>query len=523
MKYLRSFFTACLALTLFSGCTDGFEELNTRPDALIAENVDASLLGQAFAQSQYTAMHGLNWRFQISENLFSDIYANYFATTQPNFDSDRYVEVGRWIDLAWLSFYEQAAPQIKFVEDLSAANGLDVQNAMAKVWKVQAYHRQTDYWGPIVYTAFGNGETSVPYDAQPAIYNNFFMTLDSAVTVLKANAGDNAFGNNDLVFAGDVDKWLRFANSLRLRLAMRIRYADPARAQQEAEKAVDDGVMQDNGDNAYVLTTINNRNPFFTITDWGEFRMSADMESILKGYEDPRAPEYFSEAVDGDSPDDPDDWPYEGLRNGQLKADMVPALNGANSDMAPKYLNDSRGGTNPPIRVMSYAEVLFLQAEGALQNWDMGGTAQDFYERGIEASMMERTAADGAAIQAYINSTNTPAAYEAGVPAASTIPIAWGSASTDEQHLEQIITQKWIALYPDGWEAWAEKRRTGYPVFYPRLNSDNPDVAPDETFRRMTFVTSEVNNNSTAVEAAEGLLENGPNRNDTRLWWDAKN
>jgi len=524
MKYIKHLLLVGIVATFGVSCTDNFEELNTRPDALIANEVDATLLGQAFAQSQYTTMHGLHWRFQISENLFSDLYAQYFATTAANFDSDRYVEVGRWIDLAWTSFYGEAAPNIKFVEDLAAENGLTVENAIAKVWRVQAYHRQTDYWGPIIYSEFGNGETSVAYDPQEEIYRSFFPTLDEAVAVLKANAGGSAFASDDQIYGGSVDQWLTFANSLRLRLAMRIRYADPALAKAEAEKAVADGVMTDNTDNAFILTTPNSLNPFTTITNWGEFRMSALMESILEGYDDPRLALYFSPAASGDG--DGDGSPYEGLRNGQAKVDKVPALNSDNSDMALRWLPEAKGGANPPIKVMSAAEVYFLRAEGALIGWNMGGTAEELYNQGIAMSMRELGDPTEDQIQAYINSTSTPVEIGDGAKPPSDIPVKYEAGADQERQLEQIITQKWIALYPDGWEAFAELRRTGYPKIYPLLNVENPDLAADDIFRRMTFVESEFANNQAAVEAAQQLPElqsRGGDENSTRVWWDQKN
>ena len=209
-KYLKFLCLFGLLAVVNNSCTDDFEELNTRPDALIADNVDPGLLGQAFAQAQWAGSHNLHWRFQISQSLFSDLYSQYFATTAANFDSDRNTEVGRWIDLAWGSFYGQAAPQIKFVEDLAAANGLAVEEALAKIWRVQAYHRQTDYWGPIIYSQFGNGETSVAYDSQEAIYRDFFTTLDEAIGVLNSNRGGNVFGSNDQIYGGNVDQWIKF-------------------------------------------------------------------------------------------------------------------------------------------------------------------------------------------------------------------------------------------------------------------------------------------------------------------------
>ncbi|WP_190810814.1 SusD/RagB family nutrient-binding outer membrane lipoprotein [Flagellimonas sp. S3867] len=508
---------------LLAGCTSDFADTNTNPldltqDALPGNNL---LQGQVFAQAQYVSVNGLHWRFQISQNLFSDIWCQYFATTASGFDSDRYVQVGRWADLAWGSFYGQAAPQIKLVEDLSEADGNDVGNALAKIWRVHAYHRITDYWGPVPYSAFGNGELSVPYDSQESMYNDFFVTLDDAVAKLQANAGGSSYTSGDRIYGGSAAQWLKFANSLRLRLAMRIRFADPGRAQAEAEKAINAGVITDNADNAFVSVDDTNRNPLETITDWGEFRMSATMESILKGYDDPRMPEYFAPAVDGDS--DGDGIPYEGLLNGQTRVSLETSKNAGHSDLATKFIDVAKGGENPPYEIMNAAEMFFLRAEGALAGWSMGGTAQSLYEDGIRASMTQKTGADGAAIDAYITSANVPVLYDAGTTPVTDIPIAFDAGGGAERQLEQIITQKWIAIYPNGWEAWAELRRTGYPKQYARVESQNPDVGVDEIMRRMVYVQSEFDTNGDAVSAAIALPEmSGGDKNNTKVWWDKK-
>lgn len=518
MKHLRYIFLFSV-LGLFGACTDDFEELNTNPNALTAADVDVSLLGQGFARAQYYTMNGLHWRFQISQSLFSDLYSQYFATTAANFDSDRYVEVGRWSDLAWSSFYGQAAPNIKFVEDFANENGLAEEEAIAKIWRVQGYHRITDYWGPTIYSEFGNGETSVSYDTQEEIYRDFFPTLDEAISVLQNSSRTNVFGTNDQVFNGDVSKWIMFANSLRLRLAMRVRFADSGLAKAEAEKAVAAGVMMTNEDNAYMLTTLNSLNPYSTITNWGEFRMSALMESILEGYEDPRLSLYFSPAEAGDT--DGDGSPYEGLRNGQAKVDKVASTNSENSDIGADWLPLPKGGSNPPVLVMTAAEMYFLRAEGALAGWNMNGDAKMLYEEGIRMSMKDRIGAPEEAIDAYIASGNMPVAADPNSPPTTDIPVAFEESGDSERQLEQIITQKWIALYPDGWEAFAEVRRTGYPKLYPLLFSENPDLAPDDIFRRMTFVDGEFNNNRVAVEAAQQFSElKDGDKNSTRVWWD---
>lgn len=391
---------------------------------------------------------------------------------------------------------------------------------MAKVLRVNGYHRMTDYWGPIPYSQFGNEELSVSYDTQKDIYANFFTTLHEASSAL--SAGGSSFGASDRIYGGDGSKWRKLAESLRLRLAMRVKYADPALSKTQAEKAFSSGqLITDSDDNAYVSTDGTNKNPLGTITDWGEFRMSATMESILKGYDDPRLKEFFDPAADGDS--DGDGNLYEGLQNGQTKVALGDSKNAGHSDLNINYRNIAKGGINPPMEVMRASEVHFLLAEAALSGYSVGGTAKQYYESGIKVSMKERTGASDTDIDAYIKSDKTPVSFDGGkTPGVSDIPVSFDESNT-EKALEQIITQKWLAIFPNGWEAWAESRRTGYPKQYPRIASENEDVPADKIPSRMVYVSSEFSTNKEAVDAAVASPElNGQDKNNTKLWWDKK-
>ncbi len=529
MKYIPLYINALVIILLVNSCTDDFTELNTDPKNLTVDQLSQSEYGSVVKAALYSPIFlpsNGNGAFQLTQSLFSDIYGGYFATTAANFDSDRYTLVGSWLNGAFNYFYGNAAPQIKYAEDYAAENDFPLENAMMKVWRVYAYHQMTDYWGPIPYSQFGNRERSVPYDAQEDIYRDFFTTLDEAVAVLKSNAGSTSFlGANDLLYGGNVDQWLKFANTLRLRLAIRAKYADPALSKAEAEKAVADGVLTANDDNAIIATNPDFTNKYNTITQWGEFRMSADMESILKGYQDPRVVAYVAPAAEPDPADDPAgiSFPYEGMRNGQSKADKQGTdFNNIASDMAAPYTEN--GAAGPDWIVMRAAESFFLRAEGTLEGWNMGGgTAQSLYEQGIVASH-EEYGLDGNNLSgvSYVSSTNTPASFNGTVPAASQVPVAYNAAGSKEQQLEQIVTQKWIALYPDSREAWAEKRRTGYPTLYNRLFSDNPNIPVTAIPRRVTYVDGEFTTNAKAVNEAITNKLGGPDNGATRLWWDAK-
>ncbi|GFR66713.1 susd and RagB outer membrane lipoprotein [Elysia marginata] len=475
---------------------------------------------------------------QVIHSLFTDIYANYFATTAKNFDSDQFTLVGKWINIGWESWYSECSPQIKLVEDFTKGK-YPIENAIMKVWRVYHYSRITDLWGPIPYSKFGNEKTSVPYDSQQDIYKDFFKTLSAATNVLNAHKDKtSAFGSNDIIYKGDVAKWLKFANSLHLRLAMRIRYADKTMAKQEAEKAVrpeNGGVMESNKDNAFVKTETFYKNPYNTITQWGEFRMSADMESILKGYKDPRVQNYFDKAkpLDPeknddttfiDRKDDPSglEFDYEGFRNGQTKTEKAKKLN-KYSDMAAPYRVN--GGEGPSWPVMRFAEVNFLKAEGALMGWNMaGGTTEDFYNQGIKASLLEYGYEDKDLSGAqYTISTSLPLGFQSNNSndAVSKVPVKF-EGNDKEKKLEQIITQKWIALFPNSEEAYAERRRTGYPKLYDRAHSLNPDIPKDRIPRRLPYASSEKTNNKKAVDIAINKYLRGSDKGSTKLWWDQK-
>src|SRR5690606_30882387 len=161
-------------------------------------------------------------------------------------------------------------------------------NAVARIWKVLVLHRTTDTGGPIPYSQIGEPGRVIEFDSQKDIYYDFFKELDEATTLLKNNMGTASFGENDLIYDGDNAQWLKFGNTLRLRLALRISGIEPEKARTEAEKAVEGGVMTELDDNAFMRVSFNTPNGMNYQTGWNEQRMSANMESLMKGWNDPR-------------------------------------------------------------------------------------------------------------------------------------------------------------------------------------------------------------------------------------------
>ena len=529
--YLRFYGALVLTLVLFLlGCTKSFDSVNTDKNSIAT--VGAATLPFLFSHAEDVATVN-QANYQIAQNLFADQYAQYFACEATYFGSDRLVINQAWVGANFNPYYTDVLPQLQTI--FANTDSMSAEHAMAEVVWVLAFMKATDYWGPIPYFHAGEAAISVPYDSQDKIYADFFNRLDGAIAVLTPLAGSNAYGSYDLIYGGDVSHWIKFANSLRLRLALRVSKVDPATGQKEAEASVAAGPMINSpGDDAFIERSSKGGdiNGLSTMSDWNEFRMSATMSSVLRGYQDPRISQYFQPTVNSGNPTPGIFANYQGLRNGLAVAQLTLPQNlaAANSHQGPRWssTNVTVGGvvvgeasyTNTPQNVMETAESYFLRAEGALLGWNMQGTAQQLYEAGITNSMAQ-WGITGPSVAAYIKSMNTPIAPGdyLNSPAVSKVPIAW--SSDPAMQLQQIMTQKWLALFPDGMEAWADYRRSHVLPLYPVANSDNPLITNTATqwLRRIPFLLSEKQTNSAAVQAAVPLL-NGPDTEMTPLWWD---
>ena len=188
-----------------------------------------------------------------------------------------------------------------------------------------------------------------------------------------------------------------------------------------------------------------------------------------------------------------------------------------------------------PLYLFKWAEIDFLRAEGALRGWDMGGKAELFYNRAIENSSFLEPGSElynslKPVLSQYAN-VEKPAAYTYKDPTGSSpdiesvtkIGVKWNEADDKETKLEKIITQKYIALFPNSMEAWGEMRRTGYPKMFPVLNVEEGDgsLKPGDLVRRILFPNSD--DASLKDIQATGLKAlGGPDQQATRVWWDVK-
>ncbi|HLA53618.1 MAG TPA: SusD/RagB family nutrient-binding outer membrane lipoprotein [Flavitalea sp.] len=511
------YITTLFLLATVSSCTKNYGDINTDPtrlDTLVTEDIRG-----LFNNAEYMAMYSGEGsaEYQYAQGFFADLYAQYSAITATFDPTDRYNITQEWVQEQWIGTFRAMAPLVNIINATMDPDQIAL-HSIARIWKVWTVHRATDYYGPMPYTYIGYDSTIIPYDAQKDIYMDLFKELTEATADLQANLDKPSYGESDVIYGPPVppdeqnEKWVKFANTLRLRLAIRISGVEPAMAKSEAEAAVAGGVMTELNDDAYLKSSGVNYNGYLRQSGWNEFRMSNTMESYLVGYSDPRLEKYWQPSVNTGE--------YKGVRNGMNTEQIVAPENEPDNTSGPSdYLLPENSATTPST-VMYTAEAYFLRAEGVLNGWEMGGTAKEFYNKGIEMSLRTWGVTDDDVINTYINSSAVPSAPGGyfNSPAVATIPVTFASADPETQR-EQIGTQKWIALFPEGHEAWASIRQSGYPKLYPIIQSDNQAVHDGTFIKRIPFLNYDRDRNGPAVDAAEALL-GGPDNISTPLWWD---
>lgn len=530
MKMQVNIPSAILLASLLAGissCTKNFETYDTSPTSLTtAQTLEA--LPSAFGPLEQNIYHN----YQTAQNLSADAYSGYFMPPTPFKAQDNlnYFLVDGW-DVN--GFNDQYSYEMAPVAKIAAAGVRTARPdywAVALIMQVEAMDRTTDRFGPIPYSKAGTSVTAVPYDSQQDVYNLFFLQLDTAVsnleTYIAANPGVKPLGTNDLVYGGDYTEWVKFANSLRLRLAMRIVKADPTTAEAQAEKALTDpgGLMVVPSDDALVAQSGGRNNDIWTVTvSYGNNNMNAALMTYMEGFNDPRLPEYATPATDASVVTALGSGYYEGIRIGITLTQALYQGFALPNCTLPTPQTAPFGQTAPQY-IMTAAEVWFLKAEAALRGWANAGTVQTDYQTGITTSFTQWGVSSGTYLT---DNSSTEAAYvdprNSGnnSPALSTITIAWDPSASQETMLERIITQKWIAMFPDGQEAWADYRRTGYPRLFPVVNNfSGGTISTTTQIRRLAYPSNEYTTNGAAVNAAVSTLLGGPDNGGTRLWWD---
>jgi hypothetical protein len=504
-KYLSIGIGCIMAL---ASCDKGFEELNKNPNAYVTPDVNS-----IFTLSE-VYMNGQNFENHRANLIYTSEIVQHFASF--GYPGDKYSYNAEWSGAFFGSSYGNG---IKETTQLLSTIPNTPENAnkrsAIRVMRVYLFHRLTDLYGDVPYFDAGKGYTDLvlkpKYDKQQDIYADMLKELDESAQAFSASAP--FFGSADLFYNGDISKWKKFTYSLMLRLGMRLTKVDAGKAQEWVNKAIAGGVFQSNDDNLVLQHATGpegvNQNPYTTPylrediqNGTNGTKLSKSFIDQLKNTADPRIRIYARLENSGDN----SAANQKGLPNGFTAATITthPSWTAAGlvaySD--PNTLTVLR--QDAPDIIMSYAEVQFLLAEAAVRTWNPGSAAT-YYNNGVTAAMKMLTVY-GTAVAPVTDAEITT--YLAAHP--------FMTAGTNEEKFNQIHTQKWIALFFNGLEAFADLRRSGYPLITPINFPGN--LTGGKLPRRLIYDESERVNNSDNYKAA--ISQQGADDFNTRVWWD---
>lgn len=462
---MKKYIVLFSALFAFSSC-EVDESLNI--DQKNPTVVPASGLFTNAARNFFDRMNG--WH----ENR---LYAQYWAqTTYP--ESSQYIMTGLQ-DNIWSTIYSGVLQDLKGAREIIEANaGADSKNQLAviEMMEVYAFSVLVDTYGNVPYSEALNPLNSSPkYDDAAAIYTDILSRLDGAISNMGTGNGFEA--SQDPIYGGDMSLWKKAANSLKLRLAMRLADVNPAVSQQKAEEAAA-GVISANSDNFGInyLASAPNTNPLWvTLVQSGrnDYVAANTLVNIMNPLNDPRL-EYFFELKDG-------------VYKGGIYGD---------ANVASGYSAISDELKNPALKgdLISASEVSFLLAEAAARGYNVGGTSESHYNKGITSSIDQwgGTSADAATYLAQST-------------------VAYASATGDWK--TKIGTQKWIAMYNNNFEGW-----TTWRLFDKPLLNTVPGLSYQDIPTRILYPISEATLNGPSLKTAISAI--GGDAKTTKLFWD---
>ncbi len=488
--------TLILSMVLYSCNWDDFGDINVNPNASTTPKTSALLTNAMLSTGgMVTATTGA---------LYTQMLANKQYTNEDNYLTVNFSQDG-WFNgpLADLDkiirLNTDDATKEKVILDGSNAN----QIAVAKIMQSLYYLFMTNRWGDLPYTEalqVADGLLKPAFDSQETIYNGCIQSLKDAVAMMDGGAAVKG----DVLLGGDMARWKKFANTIRMIAAMRLSKVAPATAKAEFASAYADGIIAlDNSQNVkYSYQKVQTyENPYYNSFTTGgrkDWVIADPLMSYLQAdtYTSPHSGKKGLMNVAADprlvkyaNPIENTTDTYIGMPYG-----LTEAAAGAIPNSKVSFLGNAFRAQDTPGWLVTSAPVIFCLAEAALNGW-IAGDPKALYEQGIQASLDFHGVGGGYAT--YI--TNSVVAYD---PAKA---------------LEQILTQKWIALFPDGYEAWFEWRRTGFPVLSPAANAKNES---GQIPRRHAYSTQEATLNVDNYKAA--LERQGFTKDDLdgRVWWD---
>lgn len=530
-----------LLLTLCSMSACDYETVNTDPYGVSDEELGPLKYGARFMNMQQRVIPigspslttGPGNDLQNTDLISSGNYIGYFGNNNNwgfnnesnwNFTDSRmnyaYQNFYSSIFLPWNEIYEIA----KDAESPSEQAILEMANIVRNV----AWLRATDVFGPIVYTSAGDGSIAPKFDSQEVVYKTMMADLAKSVELLNT-ISYRVMSQYDLIYDGNVQNWVKLANSLMLRMAVRVHFKDEALAREYIAKALDPkngGVIEDIASEAKIQTSAKMpllNSMMASVNDYNETRMGATIWGYLRGYRDPRLSKYFTQGTYGYGSYMQKDYFAVAPENTNSKQETT---------WSEKFASRPNIDANSPLYWFRASETYFLKAEAALYNL-MEGDPQTFYEQGVSMSFQEN-GVNGFTAD-YLETTDKPLGirtmaywygdYGHDLSIGNTSP-KWddytGSLPQKDEQLQKIITQKYLALYPNAVEAWTEYRRTGFPyIMKPmdgaaagRIGASAEDTRAPERFR---FAPTAYNSNPNMAEIPK--LLGGDDIGATKMWW----
>ncbi len=415
--------------------------------------------------------------------------------------------------------------------------GVPEWKAVAQIMYAYSAHEAVDFYGAMPYDDFRAKKEDPPinYQGCEEVYYKIFEELTEAVNILKEakpTAADfmrieGEFGG---LSRGRWQNWVKFANSIKLRMAMNMVKINPADAQKYAEEAVNDDIGVLNYQDQDIAHDVLNdwagrRHPLYDIsTGWNDLRAGASIIDLLKHFKSPLLGKWFTKNSYAifDKEGNPtgveafDD--YYGIRAGVRMIDKSNESQGYGM-----YSVFSSENATFPRGLLKVTEVLFIQSEGALRGWNMGGTAKSFYEDGVR-KVLEENGIVGSYAD-YISQVECPVIDHVdpfepinNMQGRVKIGVQWNEQDDNEVKLEKIISQKYIANFPMSAEAWTTFRRTGYPRLYPVQINNWTGVDTELQLRRIPFIENDAN--IVDFERSLYVALGGDNHVSRRVWWD---
>ena len=527
-KSIKFIIAFSIAILMSYACTDDFEELNTQSNLVTEDLIDVNLL---LTRVQVRSIKEETPNGTGTIGNYSGM--SYSSANRPFQEGD---SPGVWNN-SYTRYTNNLSEIIRLTKDDPE---LVNKKAIARIMKVWAFAKVTDTYGDIPYF-----QSSLPqedaiynptYDTQKSIYEDFFMELKAAASEM--DASKESYGAADLVYGGDVDKWRKFANSLRLRLALRLRYVDKQMAIDNMSDLQEADLILSREDDANMFTSTdnqdNNNSNYVRVLNSGSSLtkrgIGQEIVNNMINKNDPRI-KIWADTAKAEFPKDDPDLDYFGYRGTPLLG-LVPVENKYPWGLeSASRISDLWYVQVIEIPVLRSSEMYFALAESVLFGL-RSGDAQGYYKKGMEEALnwakefydtskpqlhdvLERLYPDLSEADIELLLTHKELT-QGEIDTFLATPAAVLSGSPEEQ-LEQIIVQKNIGLYPQEYQNWAEWRRTGYPIV--QVGPDDDDLK-GESPRRMPWPNVEQTVNGDNYAEAETRISGGDLRL-SKVWWDA--